>query len=116
MTLETLQAYGSIISSIKSIRAEKDVLKVYENGQVDSGITDLIHYLECAERDQIAMLKEVEEWFINGDDPEIASLARWHYVVGYPWKKASKEVYGYEDSARARKKVSRYFQKKVRQQ
>lgn len=109
MDFETLYAYGKIISNLKSIRAEREELQQLEQDQIGGTISKLIGYLEEEEWKQAVVLKEVEDWFTQLDDPEVAALLRWHYIIGYQWDEASKQVYGMSCSGRARKKISRYF-------
>ena len=109
MTLELLEAYGGIISNLKAIRAEREALKEFEQIQTGKRFLTIINQLDHAEQDQAEALKEIEEWLMQLEDPEMVSIIRWHYIVGYSWSDTNIEVYGYPDNHRARKKIFRYF-------
>ena len=109
MTLETLEAYGSIISNLKAIRAERQALKGFEEIQSGGIVSEMLNNLDGAELDQKEALKEIESWITELDNPEIESIVRWHYIIGYSWKDTTKEVFGYADAYLSRKKIFRYF-------
>jgi hypothetical protein len=35
----------------------------------------------------------IEEWLDTVEDPEIRSIVRFHYLLGYTWAETSKKVY-----------------------
>ena len=109
MTLETLESYSNIIANIKSIKAERQAIREIEQIQKGPYLSAVLENLETAEKDLRQSLKEVEEWIQQLDDPEIESIVRWHYIIGYSWKDTNTEVYGFPDYHMARKKINRYF-------
>ena len=109
MTLETLEAYGSIIANLKAIRAERQALRDYEEIQTGGILSEMVKHLNAAEQDQKEALKEIETWLTDLKNPEIESIVRWRYIIGYSWKETTKEVFGYSDPYLSRKKIYRYF-------
>ena len=65
-------------------------------------------YMESVSR-YYGELLTIENWLKQGDDPELAAVIRYHYIIGYDWRQTSKAVYGKPSYYRARKKIFRYF-------
>lgn len=133
MTIEILEKYRGISSNIKAIQDEIESLYspiASPNGKTDntgfSGTPGnpteqaVFRILKLKERiadsvtQQSELLEVIEDWIkeIELDEPEIAAIARYHYILGNNWKQTNLKVYGYPDYYRARKKIFRYFEKK----
>lgn len=130
MTIETLEHRRGIMAEIKALDAE--ITALYDvrrspNGKESSGNTSgpsspteraAMKIIELrAKRDAILRewersTAEIETWLETVTDADIRSIIRWHYVLGYTWKRTSREVYGTDSYYRARKKIIRYFEKK----
>ena len=109
MTIETLDTYAGIISNLKAVRKEKESLKEFEQIQTETAVSELIHILDGEERRLEVSLSEIEAWVTTLDSPEIQSIIRWRYVLGYSWRDTNRMIYGDPDPHRARKKLFRFF-------
>lgn len=130
MTIETLEQYRGLIAEIKAMDAEINALydvrkspNGREPGATGSGPSApteraVARILELKEKQRAKRdeweraVHEIETWLNTVADADIRSIVRWHYVLGYSWKRTSREVFGAENYYRARKKLLRYFEKK----
>lgn len=69
--------------------------------------------LESKKEQLSRMTIEIDEWLMTINDPEIASIIRYHFILGLNWRETNVKVYGYPNYYRARKKIFRYFDKKM---
>lgn len=129
MTIETLEQHRGLIAEIKALNAE--ITALYDvrkspngreptgNGSTPSAPTEraVARILELKEKQNAKRneweraVKEIEQWLDTVEDADIRSIVRWHYVLGYNWKRTSREVFGTDSYYRARKKLLRYFEK-----
>lgn len=59
------------------------------------------------------LLYNIETWLSQIEDPEIRSIARFHYVLGYSWQRTNTAVCGYPSYYTARKRLMRYLGKEA---
>lgn len=129
MTIETLEQYRGLIAEIKVMTAEINALydvRKSPNGREPTGTGSspsapteraVARILELKEKQQAKReeweraVHEIESWLDTIEDADIRSIVRCHYVLGYSWKRTSREVYGADNYYRARKKILRYFEK-----
>ena len=57
------------------------------------------------------IVRAIDDWLKTVDDTEIRSIVRWHYALGFSWKRTSAKVYGRSDYYLARKRLYRFFGK-----
>ena len=132
MNKKQLEQYYGIASNIEAI--EQEIYSLYTpvsspTGRPSAGNTALpsspteqavmriIHLKELvsAEHERMCrLLEEIEEWLTTVEDPEVASIIRWHYLMRLNWSRTNMKVYGYPDYDYSRKKVDRYFEKHQR--
>lgn len=129
MTIETLEQYRSLRSEIKSINASIEAAydtRKSPNGRESGGYSSepsapterAVRIIGDLEVKRDAMLEEwtkaaeeIEKWLDTVTDADIRSIVRWRYILGYGWKRTSREVYGVESYYRASKKFYRYIEK-----
>lgn len=129
MTIETLEQYRGLMAEIKSMDAEIKALydvRKSPNGREPGGtgsgpsapteravarIMDLKDKQSRKRNEWEHAVREIEAWLDSVEDADIRSIVRWHYVLGYNWKRTSCEVFGTASYYRARKKILRYFEK-----
>lgn len=129
MTIDTLEQYRGIVSEINAMSAEIEALydtRKSPNGRESSGhgsgpsaptesavrrIDEVKQKRQRKREEWARAVHEIETWLDTVGDADVRSIVRWHYVLGYSWKKTSREVYGVENYYRARKKIYRYFEK-----
>jgi hypothetical protein len=129
MTIDTLEQHRGLIAEIKALDAE--ILALYDvrkspNGREPTGNASgpsapteraVARILELKDKQRRKKdeweraVKEIEKWLDTVADADIRSIVRWHYVLGYNWKRTSREVFGTDSYYRARKKLLRYFEK-----
>ena len=129
MTIETLEQHRGLIAEIKALNAEITALydvRKSPNGREPGGTSSgpsapteraVARILELKEKQNAKRneweraVKEIEQWLDTVEAADIRSIVRWHYVLGYNWKRTSREVFGNDSYYRARKKLLRYFEK-----
>lgn len=130
MTLETLNRYAFIRSTIEAI--EKDIDDLYNpvkspNGRETIGsfggspsnqternaleAGELNDILEAKRKELLTLSIEIEEWLRTVTDSEIEAIIRWRFKLCLTWRATSVRVYGYPNADRARKKIERYLKK-----
>jgi len=129
VTIETLEQYRGLMSEIKSMDAEINALydvRKSPNGREPGGtgsgpsapteraVARIMELQEKQSRKRAEWeraVHDIETWLDTVEDADIRSIVRWHYVLGYNWKRTSREVFGTASYYRARKKIVRYFEK-----
>lgn len=129
MTIDTLEQYRGIVSEIKSMDALINALydtRKSPNGREPGGhgsgpsapteqavkrINRLKDKRDRKRTEWEQAVHEIETWLDTVSDADIRSIIRWRYILGYSWKRTSREVFGTESYYRARKKLLRYFEK-----
>lgn len=130
MTIETLEQYRYYAKEIDSIALELE--HVYNTvkspngrkgeavrGSVPSNPTEhaalaaieLQKELETKRAALTELTAELDAWLVTIGDPEIVSIIRYHYILGFNWKQTNLKVYGYPNYHRARNKFHKYFEK-----
>lgn len=130
MTLETLNQYAYLRSSIEAI--EKQVQDKYypykspnghevigspsrnpsnqtERNGIEAG--ELNDIIDAKRKELLALLIEIESWLDTIKDAELESIVRWRFILCLTWKATSVRVYGYPNADRARKKLERFLKK-----
>lgn len=132
MTVEKLEAYRGLTSEIKGLREQIDSLyDTYRSPQLmsDGGshsmsvgspvetavnkVLELKTVYEQKYEEAANLLYNIETWLSQIEDPEIRSIARFHYVLGYSWKRTNTAVCGYPSHYTARKRLMRYLGKEA---
>ncbi|WP_288704189.1 hypothetical protein [uncultured Catenibacterium sp.] len=132
MTIEKLENYKGLVAEMRSLKESIDSLyNTYRSPQLmsDGGshsmntgsptenavnkILKLKKIYNNKRSEATDLLLEVEAWLSTVDDPEIRSIARFHYVLGYSWQRTNAAVYGYLSYYAARKRLMRYLGKEA---
>jgi hypothetical protein len=131
MTIEELENFRSISAEVDAIQKEIETLYTpisCPNGKSSTGFSNtpsdpteravdkiLEKREELIERQtyMIKTLQQIEDWLDTVKDPDIRSIVRWHYLLKATWKQTAKKLNNYDDSDACRKKIKRYFEKKV---
>lgn len=126
MTVEKLKSYKSLTAEMKAIKLQIDSLyDTYRSPQLMSDahsmsvgspvetavnkVLELKTVYEQKYEEAANLLYNIETWLSQIEDPEIRSIARFHYVLGYSWERTNTAVCGYPSYYCARKKIMRYF-------
>lgn len=127
MTIEKLEAYRGLTSEMKAL--SQQITSLYDTyrspllmssgshsmsvgSPVETAVNKVLELKTVYEQKYEAaanLLYNIETWLSEIEDPEIRSIARFHYVLGYSWQRTNKAVYGYVSYYAARKKIMRYF-------
>lgn len=129
MTIDTLEQYRDIITEIKALNAIIEAMydtRKSPNGREPTGhgstpsapteqavrnINALKTKRDSRRREWERAVQEIETWLETVEDADVRSIVRWRFIMGYSWKRTSREVYGADNYYRARKKFLRYFEK-----
>ena len=127
MTIEKLESYKGLTAEIKGLREQIDSLydtyrspQLMNNGShsmsasspTKSAVNKVLELKTVYEQkyeETANILYNIETWLSQIEDPEIRSIVRFHYVLGYSWQRTNVAVYGYASYYAARKKIMRYF-------
>lgn len=127
MTVEKLESYKSLTAEMKAITLQIDSLydtyrspQLMSNGShsmsagspTESAVNKVLELKTVYEQkyeEAANLLYNIETWLSQIEDPEIRSIARFHYVLGYSWQRTNVAVCGYPSYYAARKKIMRYF-------
>lgn len=128
MTVEKLEQYKGLTSEMKALRDQIDSLyDTYRSPQLISDgsshsisvgspveaavnkVLELRNVYEQKYEEAANLLYNIETWLSQIEDPEIRSIARFHYVLGYSWKRTNTAVCGYPSHYTARKRLMRYL-------
>lgn len=132
MTIEKLESYKGLTAEIKGLREQIDSLyDTYRSPQLKSDggshsmsvgspvetavnkVLELKTVYEQKYEEAANLLYNIETWLSQIEDPEIRSIARFHYVLGYSWERTSTAVCGYPSYYTARKRLMRYLGKEA---
>lgn len=130
MTVEKLESYKSLTAEMKAITLQIDSLyDTYRSPQLMSDahsmsvgspvetavnkVLELKTVYEQKYEEAANLLYNIETWLSQIEDPEIRSIARFHYVLGYSWKRTNTAVCGYPSHYTARKRLMRYLGKEA---
>lgn len=129
MTIETLEQHRKLISEIKSMDAVINALydtRKSPNGKDPGGhgsgpstpteqavdsILELKEKQKRTRKEWERGVQEIETWLNTVTDSDIRSIIRLRYVLGYSWKRTSREIYGTDSYYRASKKFYRFMEK-----
>ena len=129
MTIETLEQYRNIRTEIKTLTAEIEAMydtRKSPNGQEPGGhgstpsapTETAFRNIQAAKTKRERMRKEweravheIETWLDTVQDADIRSIVRLRFVLGYSWKRTSREIYGTDSYYRASKKFYRFMKK-----
>lgn len=132
MTIQELNEYRVIRAEIKAIEEEiKDlhILRTSSGNEIGAGRVSArnptspteqiaLRTIELEERraEELARLVDfqlrITEWIDEIDDPEVKTIVRLRYNLGYSWKKVSWEMGNRLDRRYAYNKLHRYLKKK----
>lgn len=131
MTIEKLELYKGITSEMKALRDQiYSLYDTYRSPQLMSNGSHSMSASSPTERAVAKILKleeiyrqkyeeaanllyNIETWLSQIEDPEIRSIARFHYVLGYSWQRTNTAIFGYPSYWTARKKLMRYLGKEA---
>lgn len=132
MTVEKLKSYKSLTAEMKAITLQIDSLyDTYRSPQLISDgsshsisvgspveaavnkVLELRNVYEQKYEEAANLLYNIETWLSQIEDPEIRSIARFHYVLGYSWERTNTAVCGYPSHYTARKRLMRYLGKEA---
>lgn len=124
ITIEDLEHYRGWDNDVKSIDAQisAEYSHLPTTGREQTGSRSTMPgdptahkaaRIESLRRRQSALISKmlmVETWVNKCDDAELASVCRYHYILGYSWKKTAWILYNNGNEARPRMKARRYFE------
>lgn len=131
MTVEKLEAYKGLVSNMQALQEEISALHntyrspltsdvgshVMSTGSPVEGAVSKILELEKMYNNEYKkaanLLYEIETFISQIEDPEIRSIIRFHYMLGYSWERTNTAVCGYPSHWTARKKLMRYLGKEA---
>ncbi len=131
MTIEKLEAYKGLTSEMKAL--SQQITSLYDtyrspqfmnNGShsmsvgspVETAVNKVLELKTVYEQkyeEAANLLYNIETWLSQIEDPEIRSIARFHYVLGYSWQRTNTAVCGYPSYYTARKRLMRYLGKEA---
>lgn len=126
MTIEKLENYKGLVAEMRSLKESIDSLyNTYRSPQLMSDahsmsvgspvetavnkVLELKTVYEQKYEEAANLVYNIETWLSQIEDPEIRSIVRFHYVLGYSWQRTNAAVCGYPSYYAARKKFMRYF-------
>lgn len=130
MTIEILDQYRGICAAVEAIQRELKYVYIpiqSPNGKTGGGHGSTPGNPTARAVEQAMMIQEklaeryreqmelgavVEDWLMTVYDPEIESIIRFHYILGWSWKATSIKVYGSPKYYLSRDKIYRFFGKK----
>jgi len=65
--------------------------------------------LEAMLAEQRKRAKDITEFSLHVEDPEVGCIIRLHYIGGYTWEQTCVTLYGYRDRWYCHRKIRRYF-------
>ena len=80
-------------------------------GRTAQDIIEMKEELAALQNRWADIVRSIDQWLKTVDDAEIRSIVRWHYALGFSWKRTSGKVYGRNDYYLARKRIYRFFGK-----
>ena len=131
MTIEKLEQYKGLTSEMKALRDQIDSLyDTYRSPQLMSSgshsmsvgspvetaankVLELKTVYEQKYEEAANLLYNIETWLSQIEDPEIRSIARFHYVLGYSWQRTNAAICGYPSYYTVRKRLMRYLGKEA---
>jgi hypothetical protein len=131
MTIEKLEAYRGLTSEMQALSQQITSLydtyrspQLMSNGShsmsagspVETAVNKVLELKTVYEQkyeEAANLLYNIETWLAQIEDPEIRSIARFHYVLGYSWQRTNVAVYGYSSYYAARKRLMRYLGKEA---
>lgn len=131
MSIEKLEAYRGLTSEMKALSQQITSLydtyrspQLMSNGShsmsasspTESAVAKIFKLEEIYRRkyeEAANLLYNIETWLSQIEDPEIRSIARFHYVLGYSWQRTNTAICGYPSYYTARKRLMRYLGKEA---
>ena len=131
MSIEKLEAYRGLTSEMKALSQQITSLydtyrspQLMSNGShsmsasspTESAVAKIFKLEETYRRkyeEAANLLYNIETWLSQIEDPEIRSIARFHYVLGYSWQRINTAICGYPSYYTARKRLMRYLGKEA---
>lgn len=131
MSIEKLEAYRGLTSEMKALSQQITSLydtyrspQLMSNGShsmsasspTESAVAKIFKLEETYRRkyeEAANLLYNIETWLSQIEDPEIRSIARFHYVLGYSWQRTNTAICGYPSYYTARKRLMRYLGKEA---
>lgn len=131
MSIEKLEAYRGLTSEMKAL--SQQITSLYDTYRSPQFMSDGGHSMSVGSPVETAvnkvlelktvyeqkyeeaanLLYNIETWLSQIEDPEIRSIARFHYVLGYSWQRTNTAVCGYSSYYTARKRLMRYLGKEA---
>jgi hypothetical protein len=128
MTIEDLRTYQKTKQTIRALEAELRAVytespKPNDNPGGKSSVRtasdptavkaqkaiQIREKLEAMLAEQRKRAKDITEFSLHVEDPEVGSIIRLHYIGGYTWEQTCVTLYGYRDRWYCHRKIRRYF-------
>lgn len=131
MTVEKLEAYKGLVSNMQALQQEMSALRnTYKSplisdvgshvmsvgSPVQSAVSKILELEKIYNKEYEAaanLLYEIETFISQIEDPEIRSIIRFHYMLGYSWERTNTAICGYPSYYTARKRLMRYLGKEA---
>lgn len=131
MTVEKLEAYKGLVSNMQALQQEMSALRntykspVISNvgshvmsigSPIEGAVSKILELEKIYNKEYEAaanLLYEIETFISQIEDPEIRSIIRFHYVLGYSWQRTNTAICGYPSYYTARKRLMRYLGKEA---
>jgi len=128
MTIEDLRTYQKTKQTIRALEAELRAVytespKPNDNPGGKSSVRtasdptavkaqkaiQIREKLEAMLAEQRKRAKDITEFSLHVEDPEVGCIIRLHYIGGYTWEQTCVTLYGYRDRWYCHRKIRRYF-------
>lgn len=131
MTVEKLEAYKGLVSNMQALQQEMSALRntykspVISNvgshvmsigSPIEGAVSKILELEKIYNKEYEAaanLLYDIETFISQIEDPEIRSIIRFHYVLGYSWQRTNTAICGYPSYYTARKRLMRYLGKEA---
>lgn len=131
MTVDKLEAYKGLVSNMQALQQEMSALRnTYKSpvigdvgshvmsigSPVEGAISKILELEKIYNKEYEAaanLLYEIETFISQIEDPEIRSIIRFHYMLGYSWERTNTAICGYPSYYTARKRLMRYLGKEA---
>lgn len=131
MTVEKLEAYKGLVSNMQALQEEISSLhNTYRSplisdagshvmsagSPIEGAVSKILELEKIYNKEYEAaanLLYEIETFISQIEDPEIRSIIRFHYMLGYSWERTNTAICGYPSYYTARKRLMRYLGKEA---
>lgn len=131
MSIDKLEQYRGLTTEMKAL--SQQITSLYDTYRSPQLMNDGGHSMSASSPTESALVKilklketyqqkydeaanllyEIETFVSQIEDPEIRSIIRFHYMLGYSWERTNTAICGYPSYYTARKRLMRYLGKEA---